>query len=77
MAKKRRKIEHIEDGQWVMPVMRNHLSLCCDCALAHSVDYKVVDGRVWYRASRDGIATSNARRGEKFNKLRKVLEQDR
>lgn len=48
----KRRFPKVKDGEWVQPVERNYLMMCCDCALVHRVDFRVVDGRVQLRAAR-------------------------
>ena len=52
---KRMKIEReLANGwtRWVQPVKRGYLMACCDCGLVHRMDFRVVDGRVQFRAQR-------------------------
>lgn len=54
------------DGDWITPRMRGYRILCCDCGLAHVLDFKVVPHarghKVMFRASRHVRATAAARR---------------
>lgn len=52
----------IEDGKWYRLRGYTH-SECCDCALVHLEEYRLVDGHLEWRAVRDDKAT-NARRKE-------------
>ncbi len=40
------------DGEWVKPTTKGYLIKCCDCGLVHRLDFKVLQGRVIYRATR-------------------------
>lgn len=51
-----------EDGEWILPVANGHRHQCCDCGLVHKVDYRIVDGKVEFRSTRDGRATGQVRR---------------
>lgn len=64
MAKRKNKYVpvQIEDGKWYRVKGYTH-SECCDCALAHIEEYRLVDGHLEWRASRDDRATK-ARRKE-------------
>ena len=64
MAKRKDKYIpiQIEDGKWYRVKGYTH-SECCDCALAHIEEYRLVDGHLEWRASRDDKATK-ARRKE-------------
>jgi len=42
----------VKAGQWVQPVRRGYLMSCCDCALVHRMDFRVVEGRVQLKAWR-------------------------
>ena len=50
----------IEDGKWYRVRGYTH-SECCVCALVHKEEYRLVDGHLEWRASRDDKKT-NARR---------------
>lgn len=51
------------DGEWIQPIKRGYRVACCECSLVHEVDFRIVDGRVQFRAWRDGRATAAKRRG--------------
>jgi hypothetical protein len=36
------RYRNIQDGEWVMPRMKNHFMKCCDCGLVHRIDFKVI-----------------------------------
>jgi hypothetical protein len=55
----------VQDGEWVQPVRRGYKMACCDCSLVHRVDFRVVNGRVQFRAYRDNRATAAKRRGKR------------
>jgi len=39
------------DGEWVAP-LPGYLMQCCDCGLRHQMEFRIVDGRVQFRAWR-------------------------
>jgi hypothetical protein len=39
-------------SRWIQPVERGYLMACCDCSLVHRMDFRVVEGRAQFRASR-------------------------
>jgi transcription initiation factor TFIIIB Brf1 subunit/transcription initiation factor TFIIB len=51
----------IEDGIWYRVRGYTH-SECCDCALVHKEEYRLVDGHLEWRASRDDKATNKRRK---------------
>lgn len=53
-----------QDGQWIDPVHRGFKMRCCDCALTHTVNFKVVKGQVRMQCFRDERSTAAARRGK-------------
>lgn len=55
-------IESLRDGQWV-EVQDNGLQtlVCCDCGLTHQLEFKIVDGRIRWRAYRDEDMTAEVR----------------
>lgn len=62
----------IEDGKWYRVRGYTH-SECCDCALVHKEEYRLVDGHLEWRASRDDKAT-NARRKKLGIKVSRAAE---
>lgn len=46
------RFKNCKPGKWEQPVMHGYLQQCCDCALVHRMDFRVVKGRVQYRAWR-------------------------
>lgn len=58
----------VTDGEWIEPSRKNFKEQCCACGLVHKVDYRVVDGKVQFRATVDNRATAAARRAFKFEK---------
>lgn len=52
------------DGEWIEPE-KNYLMACCDCSLVHKMEFRVVKGRVQFRAWRDKRATAARRHVEK------------
>lgn len=52
--KKIRKEHEGKDGwsRWVQPVRRGYVLVCCDCGLAHKMDFRVAEGRVQFKAKR-------------------------
>jgi len=57
--------EEAEDGEWIDAAARGHKIQCCDCGLVHDYDFRVVDGRVQFRAKRNNRATGQVRRHQK------------
>jgi len=49
-------------GEWVQPVRTNYRLQCCDCGLVHRMDFRIVGGRVQFRAYRHNRATAQIRR---------------
>jgi len=31
-----------EDGEWVQPRMKNYYMSCCDCGLAHRINFRLI-----------------------------------
>jgi Zn-finger protein len=50
----------IEDGKWYRMKGYTHTE-CCDCALVHKEEFRVVDGHIEWRAVRDDKATEKRR----------------
>lgn len=62
------KYYHAVDGEWVTVTRRGLKEQCCACGLIHKIDYRVVDGKIQFRATVDNRATAAARRNFKFSK---------
>lgn len=62
------KYHQLVDGEWFRPRMRGHRDQCCHCGLVHVLDYRVVDGKVEFRARQDARATAAVRRMFKFER---------
>jgi hypothetical protein len=67
----------IVEGEWFEPqVMRGFVHQCCDCALVHITDYRVLDkdgkpvphARVEFKVRIDRRKTAASRRKLKFQK---------
>jgi transcription initiation factor TFIIIB Brf1 subunit/transcription initiation factor TFIIB len=51
----------IEDGKWYRMRGYTHTE-CCDCALVHKEEFRVIDGHIEWRAVRDDKATEKRRK---------------
>jgi len=49
-----------QDGEWIEPKAGYRMA-CCDCGLVHRVEFRVVKGKVQFRAWRDNRATAGRR----------------
>jgi hypothetical protein len=58
----------ITEGDWIQPVKKGFKHQCCDCAMVHTTDYRIVEGSVQFRVKVDRRATAAARRPYKFSK---------
>lgn len=64
--------EPIVAGRWYrMPLKTSEVSECCDCGLVHITDYKIVEGRLFFRTTRAEEATTAARRRDGISLGRK------
>lgn len=59
----------MEDGKWYRMRGYTHTE-CCDCALIHKEEFRILDGHLEWRAIRDDKATEKRRKelGIKLNK---------
>jgi hypothetical protein len=64
----------VKDGEWVWPIMEGYKMSCCDCGLVHKVDFKITDGKIWLKMSRDYRATAAIRREIKKRQNGKATE---
>ncbi len=51
-----------KDGEWIIPPKKNYKIMCCDCGLVHTIDFKIVNRDILFRAFRDNRSTGQARR---------------
>lgn len=51
----------IEDGKWYRVRGYTHTE-CCDCALVHKEEYRLNDGHLEWRATRDDRVTRKRRK---------------
>ncbi len=51
-----------QDNEWVEVEGRTHYVTCCDCDLVHKLTFRVMNGRVRFKAERDNRRTANRRR---------------
>lgn len=58
------KYDEPEPGEWVQPIRRGYRLMCCDCGLVHTMDFRVLKGRVQFRVFRNNRATAAARRAK-------------
>jgi len=55
------KAIQIEDGKWYRQSGYTHTE-CCDCALVHQEEYRLVNGHLEWRVARDDQATEQRRK---------------
>lgn len=65
------KVTTNDDGwsDWIQPVSTGYKMACCDCGLVHTMDFRIYEGRVQLRASRNNRATAAKRLWDKRAKL--------
>lgn len=59
------KYDDVEEGVWVQPVRKGYKMACCSCGLVHRLDFRVLNGRIQFRAFSDNRATAAIRRAMK------------
>jgi hypothetical protein len=47
-----------KDGEWVTPAANGYKLSCCDCCLVHNVDFRVHNGVIQFRATRNNRSTA-------------------
>lgn len=50
--RRKRAAIHVDDDEWVIIEWENQHEQCCNCGLLHTVDYRVKDGQLQFRARR-------------------------
>ena len=68
-AKKSTEIQ-IHDGAWyaVNHGGEPYHESCCHCALTHIIDYKIDNGRIWFKYTVDQSKTRQLRKERKIEK---------
>lgn len=51
-----------KEGEWIQPIRRGYKMACCDCGLVHTMDFRIKDSRVQFRAFRNYRSTAQKRR---------------
>ncbi len=59
-----KKIHANPDGwsEWEQPVRKGYRMACCDCGLVHTMDFRIRNGRIQFRARRNNRSTAQIRR---------------
>ena len=63
---KHKRLKKPKANEWIRPVMKNYLMVCCDCGLAHWMDFMVIRNCVQLRARRAPKYTAQIRKREKI-----------
>lgn len=58
----KRQYVQATDGEWIQPSRKDFRMRCCDCKLVHIMDFRIRDGRVQFKPTRDVKATAASRR---------------
>lgn len=61
-----------EDNVWKYTPRKIDI-ICCDCSLCHSVEFKLVKGRLYSRWKRDNKATYGYRKAKQTKKILKSI----
>lgn len=56
------KYIQVYSGDWVQPIKKGYKMACCDCGLVHSMNFRVVKGKIQFQAFRNNRATGQKRR---------------
>ena len=56
------------DGVWLSVPKRGFKEQCCSCGHVHQTDFRIVKGKLQFRATTDNRATAAVRRAFKFEK---------
>lgn len=43
----------MRNGEWVQPIRKGYRLVCCDCGLAHLVDFRIHKRHIQFRAFRE------------------------
>lgn len=56
------RIPQAEAGEWMDMPGRHYRLICCDCGLSHDFEFRVVKGKIRFRAYRNERSTAAVRR---------------
>jgi hypothetical protein len=54
----------VQDGEWVQPTESGYKMACCDCGLVHSMDFRIHNGKIQFRAGRNEKYTNIIRQSK-------------
>jgi len=46
------KTNKIANNEWIQPKKNNYIMGCCDCGLKHEMDFRIIEGKIQFRAKR-------------------------
>jgi hypothetical protein len=81
------RIPTIKSGQWVQPAMKSFIFVCCDCRLAHRIDFRITGSRtlakllgddllhVQMRCKRDDRITTEQRKKKHITLVRDKVKR--
>lgn len=52
----------LKDGEWMRPTRKGFRDACCGCGLVHTMEFRLVDGTIEFRATVDKRATAAMRK---------------
>lgn len=61
------KFKKVEAGDWQQPIKAGYKMACCDCGLVHTMDFRIYNGKIQFRAYRNNRSTAQLRRYNKNN----------
>ncbi len=68
MTRYERTVENADGwSDWFSIPLSGWKMRCCDCALVHDFDFRIVKGKLEFRASRDKRATAASRRHKRLH----------
>lgn len=53
----------MDAGEWTRPSRKGYRMGCCDCGLVHTMNFKLIKGRIWMQGFRNERSTAALRRG--------------
>lgn len=59
---------HVQDGEWTQVPKGGFKEQCCSCGHVHQTKFRMIKGKLHFRAVTDNRATAAARRKFKFAK---------
>lgn len=63
---KHKSLKQAKDNEWIQPIRKGYLMGCCDCGLVHRLDFRIVNERIQFKATRARNYTARLRKKDRI-----------